>query len=141
MPDIFTPERRSEIMSMIRGTNTKAEVLVFRYLRSRKMYFQKHYRRVKGCPDIALPRRKLAVFVDGDFWHGRHFETKRAVFEERGQDYWIAKMERNIRNDAACEKALADLGWKVLRVWESDLIRKRTRQEYLEQIAEFLAPA
>ena len=141
MPDIFTPEKRSEVMSLIKGSNTKPELLVFRHLRRNKIYFQKHYRRVKGRPDIALPRRKLAVFVDGDFWHGRHFAERRHVFEERQQDYWIAKIERNLANDVLCRQTLEAAGWKVLRVWESDLMRKRTRDEHLDLIVEFLRAA
>ncbi|RZD19594.1 MAG: hypothetical protein EVG15_00760 [Candidatus Acididesulfobacter diazotrophicus] len=73
MMDKFTKEKRSEIMSNIRSQNTKVEILVFRELRKRKIYFQKHYKKAIGNPDIALPRKKKAVFIDGDFWHGYQF--------------------------------------------------------------------
>ena len=92
MTDIFDPQKRSEVMSKIKGKNTKAEVIVFRYLRANKIYFQKHYKRAPGSPDISLPRRKRAVFIDGDFWHGRTIER---LIERRGadmDDYWIKKI-------------------------------------------------
>ena len=91
MTDIFTPDKRSEVMSKIRGKNTKPELLVFRYLRSNKVYFRKHYRTKQGIVlDLALPRKKRAVFVDGDFWHGRTLEH---VVERRGEgDFWTMKL-------------------------------------------------
>ena len=61
-------------MSKIRSKNTKAELIVFRELRKRKIHFQKHYKKVVGSPDIAIPRKKIAIFIDGDFWHGRNFQ-------------------------------------------------------------------
>ena len=64
-------------MSKIRSKNTKLEVLVFRELRKRGVYFQKHYERVVGKPDIALPRKRKAVFLDGDFWHGYDFPDRK----------------------------------------------------------------
>jgi len=77
MADVFTPKKRSEIMSKIRSENTKAEVLVFRELRKRRIYFQQHYKRIAGNPDIALPQKKKAVFIDGDFWHGYQFSKRK----------------------------------------------------------------
>ena len=67
MPDKFLKEKRSLIMSKIRSKNTKIEVNVFRELRKRGIYFQKHYKGTIGNPDIALPRKKKAIFIDGDF--------------------------------------------------------------------------
>lgn len=67
MPDMFSAQKRSEIMSRIRSKGTEAERITFKYLRQNKIYFQKHYARVAGKPDIALPRKKKAFFIDGDF--------------------------------------------------------------------------
>ena len=138
MPDIFTPEKRSQIMASIRGKNTSPEVEVFRFLRQRGIYFQKHYRRVKGCPDIALPRKKRAVFIDGGFWHGYDFENKREKLLFASQYYWIEKIERNMERDAACRTLLAQNGWQILQVWEHEIKKKSTREMALEGIAEFL---
>lgn len=136
MTDMFTPEKRSEIMSHIRSKNTKAELIVFRYLRSHNIYFQKHYKRAPGAPDIALPRKKLAVFIDGDFWHGRNYEKIMKTHE--GSDYWKKKISRNIERDKEQESELVGLGWKILRVWSSDIARKRTSKGVLETIEDFL---
>jgi DNA mismatch endonuclease (patch repair protein) len=136
MADVFDSAKRSEIMSRIRSANTEAERIVFSELGRRKIYFQKHYKRAAGKPDIALPRKKIAVFIDGDFWHGRQFE--RMLRTRPAGDYWIRKLEYNITRDKQQLETLMTSGWSVLRVWESDIKRKRTRQENVEKIIKFL---
>ncbi len=121
MADCFTKEKRSEIMSKIRSKNTKAEVLVFRELRRRGIYFQKHYKRAIGSPDIALPRKKKAVFIDGGFWHGYNFKKQK---ERLPKKYWLAKIEGNIKRDRKNRAKLKREGWEVLRVWEHEVIKK-----------------
>jgi DNA mismatch endonuclease (patch repair protein) len=113
--DVFTKEKRSEIMSKIRSENTKVEKLIFRELRKRGIYFQKHYKKVRGKPDIALPSKKKAIFIDGDFWHGRNFQKQKKRLPKK---YWLAKIEKNVRNDQKNRLALRRVGWEVLRVWE-----------------------
>ncbi|HEX8226349.1 MAG TPA: very short patch repair endonuclease [Candidatus Saccharimonadales bacterium] len=137
MVDIFTPEKRSEIMSRIRGKNTKPELLVYRYLRQNKIYFQKHYRTREGIVlDLALPRKKRAVLIDGDFWHGRTIEK---VVERRGEnDFWTRKLRRNIERDAEQRQILSNAGWKLMRVWESDLTKKVSRETTLIQVRKYL---
>lgn len=125
-------------MSSIRSTNTVAELLAFSYLRKQKVYFQKHYSRVQGKPDIALPRKKLAVFIDSDFWHGRDFE--RITRTRSADDYWVKKIARNIERDKQVRNSLITNGWKVLVVWEADIKRKRTRDATLTSIKQFLTP-
>lgn len=134
--DIFTKQKRSDVMSKIRGKNTKPELLVFRYLRSEGIYFQKHYKRAAGSPDVALPRKKIAVFVDGDFWHGRTFKARR----ERLPEFWQKKIERNMKRDRKNRRILKKNGWKVLRIWESDLMKMKRREAYLSLIKSFLVP-
>jgi DNA mismatch endonuclease (patch repair protein) len=121
MADVFSKEKRSEIMSKIRSKNTKAEVLVFRELRRLGIYFQKHYKRAPGSPDIALPRKKIAVFIDGDFWHGYRFDKKKSRLPKK---YWRAKIEGNIKRDRKNSLLLRKAGWKVLRVWEHEIEKK-----------------
>jgi DNA mismatch endonuclease (patch repair protein) len=135
--DIFDPEKRSYIMSRIRGKNTKPEVLVFRYLHRQKIYFQKHYRSKEGVVlDLALPRKKKAVLIDGDFWHGKTLDRVR---ERRGDDdFWTKKILRNIERDGEQRFKLEVAGWQLLSVWESDLMRKRTRDDVLNKIEKFL---
>jgi DNA mismatch endonuclease (patch repair protein) len=138
MPDVFDPQKRSEVMSKIRSKNTKAEVMVFKYLRQQGVYFQKHYKRAPGTPDIALPRKKKAIFIDGDFWHGKTFE---ALYIRRGRDDndpWIKKIRRNMERDAEQRSSLLEGGWGIFQIWEQDLLRTSTRQQSLERIKAFL---
>lgn len=121
--DVFSKTKRSDIMSRISSKNTKQELRIFRELRKRDIYFQKHYSRVLGCPDIALPRKKIAIFIDGDFWHGYGFKK----FKNRlPKKYWRKKIESNIARDRKNRSKLKRVGWKVLRVWgheiEDDLL-------------------
>ena len=136
MTDVFTKQKRSEIMSRIRSKDTVAELIVFKYLRKQKIYFQKHYMKVPGKPDIALPRRKRAVFIDGDFWHGRDY--KRLLRTRPKGDYWIGKIKYNMLRDSKNRSSLKKNGWKILEVWETDIKRKRSSAEALEKIAKFL---
>lgn len=107
-------------MSKIRASNTKVELLVFKELRKRGVYFQKHYKRAVGKPDIALPRKKKAVFIDGDFWHGNNFEILRNKIS--GQ-FWLNKLENNIKRDIKVNTILEKDGWAILRVWENEIYK------------------
>jgi len=118
MADVFTEEKRSWVMSRIRGKDTGPERHVEKLLRKAKIRFRKHYK-VAGSPDFALPERKVAIFVDGDFWHGYDY----AKHGKKLPEFWKAKIERNIARDRRDRARLRRLGWKVIRVWEHDLKR------------------
>ena len=118
MGDIFSKKKRSCIMSRIRGKDTKIEKKVQETLSNMKIKFEKHYR-VNGNPDFALPRKKIAIFVDGDFWHGYNFKKR----ENKLPDYWVNKIKRNMKRDRKNNKELKKLGWKVLRVWEHSIMK------------------
>lgn len=134
MADIFSKEKRSEIMSKILSKNTVAERIVFKYLRENKIYFQKHYTKVIGKPDVALPRKKKAVFIDSDFWHGYNFEKEKKTLPE----FWKIKIEKNIEKDKTVNSELDKKGWEVLRVREIEIKTKRTQEEVLQKIKDFL---
>jgi DNA mismatch endonuclease, patch repair protein len=126
----------SEHMARTKSKNSKAELLVFNNLRKNGIYFQKHYSRAPGRPDIAVPRKKKAIFIDGDFWHGHKFNR---TLELRGpDDYWTLKIARNMERDKMQASKLIDCGWQFLRVWESDILRKKTRDDVLVGIRNFL---
>lgn len=120
-------------MSRIRGKNTAPERIVFHYLKSERIYFQKHYSRTEGNPDVALPRKKKAVFIDGDFWHGRTFKKRRDGLP----DYWVKKISRNMARDKRNRHILKRNGWEIMRVWESEIIKK-DNFKVLEKIKSFL---
>lgn len=104
-------------MSRIRSRNTASEVALRQALHRRGLRFRIHVGNLPGRPDIVFPAAQLAVFVDGDFWHGRHYAAKHAEWKE----YWRAKIARNMERDRAADTALAAAGWRVLRIWERDL--------------------
>ena len=123
-------------MSRIRPKGTKPELKVFRFLRKEKIYFQKHYKRVPGSPDVAVPSRKLAVFIDGDFWHGYQFEKWK---DKLPKVYWQDKIAANIRRDRRTFASLRKSGWRVLRVWEHELTEKK-KEKAFKKIRDFLSP-
>lgn len=109
-------------MSRIRGKDTKAELL-FRKALSPEVYpkgfrYRLHYRRLGGNPDVVFVGQKIAIFIDGDFWHGRGFDRKKSRLPKK---YWISKIEENVRRDRRVGRQLKKEGWKVIRIWESDL--------------------
>ena len=120
-------------MSRIRAKNTGIEKTVFLYLRKRKIYFRQHYDKIPGKPDIALPSKKKAVFINGDFWHGYRF---RAWKHRIPKKYWRDKIESNIARDKRRYAALKRREWKIFKVWGHDVM-KRT-EETCKKIEKFL---
>jgi DNA mismatch endonuclease (patch repair protein) len=130
--DRVSKEKRSEIMSRVKSKNTSPERFVFAYLRKEKIHFQRHYRHAPGSPDIALPRKRKAVFIEGGFWHGWQFQKLRPKLAP----YWRVKIANNMRRDKRNRVLLVKLGWSVLRIWDHDL--KRRPIATLERITSFL---
>lgn len=121
------PEVTSKIMAAVRSKDTEPEKLLRRALFRRGLRFRVHDKRLPGRPDIVFPRQRVAVFVDGDFWHGsgwkeRGFPSMEAQFRERA-DFWVPKIRANVRRDRTVNAALDALGWTVIRLWESDVRR------------------
>lgn len=115
----LSPEVRKRVMSSIRKTDTKPELALRSALhRAGLRGYRVYVRRMPGNPDIVYTRWKVAVFVDGVFWHGRpdYFQ-----FGTKGE-YWDRKIAGNIERDAKVNRALSDLGWEVLRFWDVDIL-------------------
>ena len=127
MTDIISAARRSEVMSLVRGKNTKPEVAVRSLVHGLGFRFRLHRKDLPGRPDIVLPRLRTVLFVHGCFWH-RHPDCKYAYTPKSRARFWEAKFSANVRRDEAAERELADLGWKVVVVWECEL-RKKDRLE------------
>ncbi len=117
----------SEIMSKVRSQDTKPEISFRKALWSRGLRYKKSVQNLPGKPDIVFPSKKLAIFVDGDFWHGiqwrhRNLTCLEEQFENTpNRDYWLSKITRNIERDNIVTGKLLCDGWTVLRFWESDL--------------------
>lgn len=117
MADRFSPEQRSRLMASIRSTNTKIEVCLRSALHRRGLRFRKNVRSLPGCPDIVFVAARLAVFIDGDFWHGHRFEA----WEAGLSPYWRDKIAGNRARDARNRQKLRRQGWSVMRVWGHDV--------------------
>ncbi len=117
-----TPEETSRIMARIRGKDTAIERVLRQELRRRGLHYRKNVRALPGCPDIAFARCKVAIFCDGEFWHGRDWAKRKKDFH-RNKAFWVAKIERNRSRDRCVNAELRSKGWRVLRFWESDIQR------------------
>jgi DNA mismatch endonuclease (patch repair protein) len=107
-------------MAAVKGKNTGPEVVLRKALYAAGLRgWRCHYRRVAGTPDIAWPRRKVAVFVDGAFWHGHPSRHRPG----RSGSYWDEKIARNVERDRAVDAELEGLGWVVVRVWDFEVKR------------------
>ncbi len=107
-----------------RGTDTAHELLLRRALWRLGLRYRKHAAHLPGKPDLAFASARLAVFCDGDFWHGRDWRRLRARLAKRhNPEYWLAKIGRNRARDRENNAALERQGWAVLRLWESDIKR------------------
>lgn len=120
-------------MAAIKGKDTKPEMIVRKYLFSRGLRFRVQVKKLQGTPDIVLPKYKIVVFVNGCFWHG-HEGCKYFRLPKSNVEFWREKIERNIERDKESMKALFDLGWKVIRVWECELRNKANREAILNKI-------
>lgn len=120
------PAMTSRIMSKIRGKDGKAEWKFRQALYRRGVRYRKHYKKLLGTPDIAIPWARLAIFIDGDFWHGNTWRLRglpdlASLFPTR-TDYWVAKVNKNVARDRRYTKELRRSGWIVQRFWESDIL-------------------
>ncbi len=120
MADIFTPKKRSWVMSRIRGTNTKIDLQMNEILKGLGFAYSM-YPKMKGNPDFILEEQRIAIFCDGDFWHGYNYQKKK----KPSKKYWRDKIETNMERDTRITRKLRREGWSVLRFWEHD-IEKRT---------------
>lgn len=111
-----------------RKRDTAPELLLRSSLWRIGLRFRVHRGDLPGNPDIVLPRHHAVIFCDGDFWHGRHWAKRKTKLEHGANaGYWVAKIERNRRRDRARVRDLRKLGWRVIRVWESDVMRNPER--------------
>lgn len=120
MADTLTKEQRSKRMSLIRSKDTAIEIMVRKYLFSKGFRFRVNDKRYEGHPDIVLPKYKTIIFIHGCFWHG-HQNCKIAHIPKSNSEFWITKLERNIKNDDKHKKILESQGWQVLTLWECEL--------------------
>ena len=121
MPDVFSIEKRSAVMSRIRSKgNRDTELRMIKLFRKHRICGWRRNRRLFGRPDFVFPKHRLVIFVDGCFWHGCPKRTHSRLPNTR-VEYWGPKLRRNKARDLLVTKTLRDVGWTVLRFWECDL--------------------
>lgn len=134
MADVFDKEKRSNIMQKVRSKGNKStELKLIEVFREMGISGWKRNYPVKGHPDFVFLKKKVAVFVDGCFWHGHDCRNTRPA---DNQEYWQKKRERNIRHDKEITELFESRGWRVLRIWECEF-KLKNRQILIEKLRSF----
>lgn len=144
MARAYRPKDRAEIarnMSAIRSRNNRTELALRKTLHAMGFRYRIYSAQLPGRPDIIFRRERVAIFVDGDYWHSRTLQEKGLKALKRTlvtptREYWLAKFQRNVARDAQVNAELRSNGWTVLRYWESDL--KRDVKPIAKRIARVL---
>lgn len=134
--DNLTPAQRHKNMKHIRYQDTKPEVILRKALWHRGIRYRKNYSALPGKPDIVLTRPKIAIFVDGDFWHARGHQMHPGEQVKSNKEYWGPKLKSNVERDKEVNDMLTELGWIVLRFWESDI--KKNLEGCIQEIFRYL---
>lgn len=120
MPDTLTQSQRHHCMSSIRGKNTWPEIMVRKGLHARGFRFRLYDKKLPGCPDVVLPKYRVAIMVNGCFWYG-HMGCRYATRPKTNGEFWEAKIARNRHRDEVTNAHLEALGWHVINIWECEL--------------------
>ncbi len=117
-----TKEQISFNMRQVKNRDSKIELMLRRELWGRNLRYRKNVSSIFGKPDIAFIGKKIAVFVDSEFWHGYNWEIRQAEIKSN-REFWIPKIEKNIQRDALVNELLTKDGWIVLRFWGQEIKR------------------
>ena len=137
MTDVLTKEQRKKNMQHIRSKDTKAELLLRKALWHKGLRYRKNVKSLPGTPDIVFTKQKIAVFVDGDFWHARGHKDKPGEQVATNKEFWRKKLADNVERDRFVNDALLEQGWLVLRFWESDV--KKDLNKCVNEVLQFFA--
>lgn len=134
MADVFSKEKRSDIMRRVKSQKNKStELQLIEVFKEQHIIGWRRNYKVKGHPDFVFPKQRIAVFVDGCFWHGHDCRNTRP---SDNQSYWKKKRERNVERDKATTAQFEARGWTVLRIWECEL-KKKNREQLLQKIQSY----
>ena len=117
MADRLTPEQRFRVMSRVKQKDGSLEVIIRSILHKKGYRFQKHVKTLPGNPDVVFTTEKIAIFIDGDFWHGYRLPQ----WECKLKDFWKKKIKRNRQRDQKNFKKLRRMGWCVIRIWQHEI--------------------
>jgi DNA mismatch endonuclease, patch repair protein len=132
MADVFSAEKRSEVMRQIRSKDTRAEIVIHQALRKLGLRFKLHDKKLPGKPDVVFPLKKLAIQVRGCFWHGHTCIDGHQPKSRRS--YWGPKLLGNIRRDRRNDRKLRRMGWRLLNIWECQCHKKGRLGHVLKRI-------
>lgn len=119
--DRHTKEQRRKNMQAVKSSGSKIEVTLAKALWKLGYRYRKNDKSVYGKPDLTMKRFKLAIFVDGEFWHGKNWEKKKYEHKSN-KKFWIKKIERNMERDKEVKTKLRNQGWIVMRFWGKDIV-------------------
>ena len=127
MADIFDKAKRSEIMKKVRSKNNKStELKLIQIFKENNIHGWRRNYKVKGHPDFVFLNKKIAIFVDGCFWHGHDCRNTKP---KDNQEYWDKKRERNMKHDIEITDYFENRGWTVIRIWECELKNKKALEK------------
>ena len=130
-----TPETRKR-MSRVRLKRGVAETILAKVLWHSGIRYLYNYKKLPGSPDLAITRYHIAVFVDGEFWHGKNWEMRKPRLKSN-REYWAEKIEENMARDLRNDQILSNMGWQVVHFWEKDV--KKEPQKCASVIIEMIA--
>ncbi len=133
--DVLSREQRHKNMSHIRAKDTTPEILLRKALWHCGLRYRKNYRQLPGSPDIAITRYRIAIFVDGDFWHAKGHREHPGEQIATNKEFWQKKLKRNVERDKEVNDELTDMDWVVLRFWESDI--KKDLKKCVKTVCEY----
>lgn len=137
MADIKSKKDRSINMSKIRSRNTKPEIFVRSMLHRMGYRFRLNRKDIFGHPDIVLPKRRIAIFVHGCFWHG-HQNCPKSKLPSTNTEFWASKISGNIERDRLVKNTLIELGWRVLVIWQCSMKNKEKQAELSSKIKKWV---
>jgi DNA mismatch endonuclease Vsr len=118
--DKLTKEQRRKNMQAVKSRGSKIESMLAKEMWKRGLRYRKNNKTVFGKPDFTFKKFKIAIFVDGEFWHGKDWEIKKHDHKSN-HDFWYTKIERNIKRDEEVNSFLLNEGWTLLRFWGQDI--------------------
>ena len=122
--DVLNAEQRHKCMSHIKSKDTSIEVSLRRALWKKGYRYRKNYSALPGKPDIVLTKYRIAIFCDGELFHGKNWEIlKPRLLKGNNPDFWVKKIERNMKRDDENDKRLLFLGWTVIHFWGNDILK------------------
>ena len=136
MTDVHDKNTRSHNMSMIKGKNTKPEIMVRKFLFYNGFRYRINYSKLPGKPDIVLPKYKTVIFVNGCFWHG-HEGCRYFVIPKTRKDWWMQKIGKTKERDSFIHTKLKSSGWRVIVIWECEL-KSSLREQTLSDLVVYL---